>query len=207
MTQSSLDRRYVLRHTLMPAVSLMCAILLLALAMWVNAGQERLYNELSANRAAMHEDYDSLVNQRRLVDAYHRRYQHFSDLGFVGRESRLDWVETLRSATESVSLPRLSYSIEPQLPVVPPVTSVLGGEEIQIHVSKVQLEMGLLHEYDLLRFFDALQVEAPGFIKVDSCKLVFEGERRDAGGKANISATCTAQIYSVITSDVSRETV
>ncbi|MEL7185562.1 MAG: hypothetical protein AAFN50_03865, partial [Pseudomonadota bacterium] len=179
---------------------------LLAIAMWVNASQERLYNELTANRAAMHQDYDSLLNQRRLVDAYHRRYQHFSDLGFVGRESRLDWVETLRSATESVALPRLSYSIEPQLEVVPPMTSVLGGDDIQIRVSKVQLEMGLVHEYDLLRFFDALQVEAPGFIKVDSCQLVFEGERRDAGGKAK-HPTCAAQIYSVITSDVSREAV
>lgn len=207
MRRSDLDWRYVLRHTLLPGVSLLVAVVLLGTAIWVNASHERLYEAVSATRAAMHEDYDSLVNQRRLVDAYHRRYEYFSDLGFVGRERRLDWVETLRTATESVRLPRLSYSIDPQLPVVPPVTSVLGGEDIQIHVSKVQFEIGLVHELDLLRFFDALQAEAPGFIKVDSCKLVFEGERRDVGGKTNISASCAAQIYSVITSDVTQEPV
>lgn len=207
MTRSDLDWRYVLRHTLLPGVSLLLAIAMLGVAIWVNSSHERLYEAVSATRAAMHEDYDSLVNQRRLVDAYHRRYEFFSDLGFVGRESRLDWVETLRTATEKVRLPRLSYSIDPQLPVVPPVTSVLGGDDIQIHVSKVQFEIGLVHELDLLRFFDALQAEAPGFIKVDSCKLVFEGERQDVSGKTNISASCSAQIYSVITSDVTQEAV
>lgn len=207
MTQSDLDWRYIFRHTLMPGISLAVAAGLLGAALWVNASHERLYEAVSATRTAMHEDYDSLVNQRRLVEAYHRRYEYFSDLGFVGRESRLDWVETLRTATEKVRLPRLSYSIDPQLPVVPPVTSVLGGDDIQIHVSKVQFEIGLVHELDLLRFFDALQAEAPGFIKVDSCKLVFEVERRDASGKTNISASCAAQIYSVITSDVTREAV
>lgn len=207
MNRSNLDWRFVLRHTLLPGISLLVAIGLLGAAMWVNASHQRLYEAVTATRAAMHEDYDSLVNQRRLVAAYHRRYEYFSDLGFVGRESRLDWVETLRAATEKTRLPRLSYSIDPQLPVVPPVTSVLGGEDIQIRVSKVQFEIGLVHELDLLRFFDALQAEAPGFIKVDSCKLVFEGERRDVSGKTNISASCTAQIYSVITSDVSQEAV
>lgn len=207
MNRSDIDWRYIFRHTLVPSVSLFVAAALLGVAMWVNSSHKRLYEAVTSARVAMHEDYDSLVNQRRLVDAYHRRYEYFSDLGFVGRESRLDWVETLRTATEKVRLPRLSYSIDPQMPVVPPVTSVLGGDDIQIHVSKVQFEIGLVHELDLLRFFDALQAEAPGFIKVDSCKLVFEVERQDATGKTNISASCAAQIYSVITSDVSREAI
>ena len=89
MTRSELDWRYVLRHTLLPGISLLLAIAMLGVAMWVNSSHERLYEAVSATRAAMHEDYDSLVNQRRLVDAYHRRYEFFSDLGFVGRESRL----------------------------------------------------------------------------------------------------------------------
>ena len=199
------DWPYIRRHTWRPALSALVAVVCLVAAAWLHNQQERQFNELSANHSAVHEDYDALVHQRRLVDRYHRRYQRFHDLGFIGRESRLDWVETLRSTSSELAVPHLTYSIEPQLQVIPPVQSVMGGEDLQLRASKVQLEMGLLHELDLLRFFDALQANAPGLIKVDACELVWQG---DAGARAasdvNLSAICAIQLFSVITSDVSR---
>lgn len=206
MMQFEIDWPYVRRHTLRPALSALVALVFLAVAMWLHDKQERQFDELSANHNAVHEDYDALVYQRRLVDRYHRRYQRFHDLGFVGRESRLDWVETLRTTSSALNVPRVSYSIEPQLEVIPPVSSVLGGEEIQLRASRVQLEMGLLHELDLLRFFDALQASAPGLLKVDKCDLAWQTESGvRASTDVNLSATCAIQLYSVITSDVSRD--
>ena len=204
MMQFEIDWPYVRRHTLRPALSALVALVFLAIAMWLHDKQERRFNELSTSHNAVHEDYDALVYQRRLVDRYHRRYERFHNLGFVGRESRLDWVETLRSTSNELNLPRVSYSIEPQLEVIPPVSSVLGGEEIQLRASKVQLEMGLLHELDLLRFFDTLQVNAPGLLKVDKCELAWQAESgARASNDVNLSAICAIQLYSVITSDVS----
>lgn len=204
--QFEFDWPYVRRHTLRPALSALVALVCLVAATWLHDIQERQFGELAANHHAVHEDYDALVHQRRLVDRYHRRYQRFHNLGFIGRESRLDWVETLRTTSSELAVPRLTYSIEPQLQVIPPVQSVMGGEDLQLRASKVQLEMGLLHELDLLRFFDALQANAPGLIKVDACELAWQG---DTGAKAttdiNLSATCAIQLFSVITSDVSRD--
>ena len=201
-----IDWPYVRRHTLRPALSALVALVLLATAMWLQDKQERRFDELFAHHNAVHKDYDALVYQRRLVDRYHRRFQRFHDLGFVGRESRLDWVETLRTTSNTLSLPRVSYSIEPQLEVIPPITSVLGGEEIQLRASKVQLEMGLLHELDLLRFFDTLQENAPGLLKVDNCDLAWQAESGSrASTGVNLSASCAIQLYSVITSDMSRD--
>lgn len=206
MTKFEFDWPYIRRHTLRPALSALAAVLLVVAAAWLHDKQERQFSELSANHNAVHEDYDALVHQRRLVDRYHRRYQRFHNQGFIGHESRLDWVETLRTTTTGLTLPRLTYSIEPQLQVIPPVQSTLGGDAIQLRASKVQLEMGLLHELDLLRFFDELQANAPGLIKVDACELAWQAE---AGGSVandvNLSATCAIQLFSVITSDVSRE--
>ncbi len=206
MTRFEFDWPYVRRHTLRPVLSAVVATMALAIAFWAHEHQRVRYDELAANRNAVHQDYDALVHQRRLVDRYHRRYQRFGELGFVGRENRLDWVETLRMTANGLSLPRLSYAIEPQIEVIPPVQSVLGGDDLQIRASKVQLELGLLHELDLLRFFDALQAHAPGLIKVDDCDLRWEpraGSR--ANDDANLSASCTVQLYSAITSDVGRE--
>lgn len=206
MKRFEFDWPYVRRHTMRPLLSAVVAVVGLVGALWAHDYQRARYNELAANRNAVHEDYDALVHQRRLVDRYHRRYQRFDDLGFIGRESRLDWVETLRVTAGGLSLPRLTYSIEPQIEVIPPVQSVLGGEDLQVRASKVHLELGLLHEMDLLRFFDELQDNAPGLIKVDSCELSWEVETgRRLNTDANLSASCAVQLYSVITSDVGRE--
>jgi hypothetical protein len=150
----------------------------------------------------MHEDYDALVDQKRLVNRYYRSYQRFHELGFIGKENRLDWVESMRQASESLGLSTMSYSLEPQRAVAAPIRSSLGGEDIQIHVSRLRLEMGLIHELDLLRFFDKLQSLAPGLIKVDECDLTLTGDGDGRAGEENLSAICTIQIYSAITSDV-----
>jgi len=203
MNGLDIDFDYVRRYTLRPTLSALVAIVALVVAAWLHASKVQQYSHYEANQDAVHEDYDALVFQRRLVDRYHRRYERYHDLGFIGRESRLDWIETLRTTAETLELPRVSYAIEPQLEVVAPVESAIDVDSIQIHVTRAQLEMGLIHELDLLRFFDELQAAAPGLIKVDDCALTWLSDNEAASpADANLSAICSVQIFSVITSDV-----
>lgn len=203
MTPSDLDWGYVRQYTLIPATTALVAVIALVVSFYVQRGQTLLHEQLSANQSVIQEDYDALVNRRRIVDRYHRRYQQFSELGFVGMESRLDWIETLRASSDQQTLPNVSYVIEPQLRAVAPVESILAGDDIHVHVSKLELEMGLVHELDLLRFVDDLQQNAPGLIKVDRCELAWRGEIGDRlDAEANIQANCSVAIFSVITADV-----
>ncbi len=206
MTRSDFDWPFVRQNMLVPAVTAILAVLALIAAYWVHTEQVRQYSRLSGSHAAIHEDYDALVLRRRLVDLYHRRYLQFHDLGFVGRESRLDWIESLRTTTEELTLPRVSYAIEPQVMAIAPVQAMSSGDNVQIYRSSMRVEMGLVHELDLLRLIDELQGRAPGLIKVDNCELdwqVDEERRLQAG--ANIQASCGLKIYSLITSDVAAE--
>ncbi len=202
MRRSDFDLHYVRRYTLRPLASMVVAAVVLLVAVWLHEERAEEYSQFAANHDAVHEDYDALIYQRRLVDRYHRRYQRFHELGFIGRESRLDWIETLRTTAESLELPHVSYAIEPQLGVVAPVESIIDVEDIQIRVSRARLEMGLIHELDLLRFFDELQTAAPGLIKVDDCALTWLADGTARGSEPNLSANCSIQIFSVITSDV-----
>ena len=203
MTKFEFDWSYIRRHTLVPTVTLAVAAVAAVASVNIEVSQTEYHEQLIANQLVMQEDYSALIYRRRLVDRYHRRYQQFSELGFVGMESRLDWIETLREASTELTLPRVSYVMEPQLRAVAPVQSILAGEDISIHVSKLELEMGLVHELDLLRFVDELQEKAPGLIKVDSCDLSWQqGEEGKLRAQPNILASCSVEIYSVITSDV-----
>lgn len=204
MNPSDLDWRYIRRHTLIP---LLCLLVSGAAAMAgyvLKKEQSALNEQLTANQVVVQEDYAALVHRRRIVDRYHRRYQQFSALGFVGMESRLDWIETLRRSSRELTLPRVSYIIEPQLNATAPVESILAGDNVSIHVSRMDLEMSLIHELDLLRFVDELQRKAPGLIKVDRCELVWQADpQQPLTADANIAASCLLAIYSVITADVS----
>jgi len=203
MNLSDLDWRYICRYTVLPVATAAVATLALVASVWTHGEQQEVFAQFNANQHAMHRDYDALVYRRQLVDRYHRRYEQFHDLGFVGQESRLDWIAVLRETSTDLTLPRVSYAIEPQLKVVAPVQSIHAGEDIQIHLSRLQVEMGLVHEIDLLRFFDELQQKAPGLIKVDRCDLTWQAESAaTAAVGPNILADCSILIFSVITSDV-----
>ena len=203
MNPSDLDWRYVRRHTLIPLVCLIVSAAAAATGYMLKEKQAELHEQLTANQMVVQEDYAALVQRRRIVDRYHRRYQQFSMLGFVGMESRLDWIETLRESSGELTLPRVSYIIEPQLNAVAPVESILAGDNVSIHVSRMELEMSLVHELDLLRFVDELQQNAPGLIKVDQCELNWQADpQQTLMADVNIGARCTLAIYSVITADV-----
>ena len=203
MIPSDFDWTYVRRHTLIPFICLLASAAAVVAAHVLKQQQLELNEQITANQVVVQEDYASLVQRRRIVDRYHRRYQQFAALGFVGMESRLDWVETLRMSSGVLTLPRVSYIIEPQLNAIAPVQSILAGDDISIHVSRLDLEMSLVHELDLLRFVDELQQNAPGLIKVDRCELLWQADPQQALiPDVNIGANCTLSIYSVITADV-----
>ena len=206
MNRFELDWSYIRRSTLLPIFTAVVAVAMLVVGIWAQDRQQRMYLQFSVNQDAVHEDYDDLVHRRRLIDRYHRRYQQFQALGFVGEESRLEWIETLRATSTDLFLPRVSYAIQPQLQVVAPVQSIPTGDDAHVYLSRLELEIGLVHELDLLHFFDELQHNAPGLIKVDRCDLLWQADADTRlAAAANILASCSIQIFSVITSDVGDE--
>lgn len=204
MKPNRLDWKYLRKGTLLPGTSLLIAGIVLGASAWYHGTQARAYEVFTTNKEAISEDYNELVYRRRLLARYHRRYRELQDLGFVGRERRLDWIETIRTAAKSLDLPNVTYSLEPQLEVIRPVQSASPNAEIQIYLSRLELELGLVHEVDLLRFFNRLEQEAPGLMRVDQCKLTRQpGAAEKLAARMNISANCSMMIFSVITSDIS----
>ncbi len=203
MKPTRMDWQYLRKDTFVPGLSLAVTTILFITSLWYHGVQIDLYEGHTTHHQAMSQDYDALVYRRRLLDRYHRRYQALRELGFVAQESRLDWIETVRSIARELDLPNLTYSLEPQLEVVRPVQPASSDTEIQIYLSRLDLELELVHEGDLLRFFDRLQGEAPGLMKVDQCDL----ERQfDIGqslkAETNIAVDCSLDIFTVVTSDV-----
>jgi hypothetical protein len=203
MKPARIDWEYVLKGTLVPGISLTVAVVLLGFGYWFHDRQQSLYEMNTVNREVISEEYDELVYRRKLLERYYRRYSELQLLGFVGRENRLDWIATIRSAAKGLDLPNVTYSLEPQLQVIRPVQPASSSADIQVFLSRLEIEFGLVHELDLLRFFDRLELEAPGLMKVDRCNMMRQSKEDDAlVAESNINANCSLMIFSVITSDI-----
>lgn len=203
MKPAKKDWIFLRAHTLVPGASLLVAIVILGVSFWYHGEQKRVFDSFSSNQEMMYQNYDQLIHRRRLLDRYYRRYQELQESGFVGQESRLDWIETIRSTAKRLDLPNVAYSVEPQREVLRPVESASSTAQIQIYLSRVQFELGLVHELDLLRFFRRLEEEAPGLMKVDRCSLARQlGPDTELVAESNIVATCSMALFSVITSDI-----
>ena len=202
MKLAEVDWGYVRRHTLRPAASAIVALAVLG-ACWVFQDRQRsLHTDYSVNQLSIHKEYDALIYGRRLIERYHRRYGEFRAAGFVGLERRVDWVETIRVAATGLNLPSVSYSIEPQVPAIVPVNSGQNGADVQTKLSRLRMNLGLVHEGDLLRFFTRLDSEAPGLMKVDRCSLVRQSNaQQELTAGTNLIADCSLTMFSVITSD------
>lgn len=139
----------------------------------------RKYLSVDQDERAIAEHYPHFV-------ALHRR-------GVIGDEHRLSWVEALRGAATDLGLPALSYDIEAQQPYQPDFTLATGAFDVR--VSRMHLALGLLHEGDLERLFDALARRAEGLYSVRACDL----KRSTDGGRAGarLAADCLLEWYTL----------
>ncbi len=106
-------------------------------------------------------------NDKQEIQDYQPRFVTLRERGFFGEERRLDWMEQIQHIRESRKLLPITYEISAQqvFQVGPGVP--IG--DLELHGSKMKLQMDLLHEGDLLNFLDDLKHR--GFYTVQECKV------------------------------------
>ena len=154
---------------------------------------------LEASALALRESRDRfrfMDEEERLIEALTPRYRALEARGIIGSESRLDWVEALRSASRRLALPELRYALgtQEQLPAERVAHSAMFG----VHRSVMELHLGLLHEEDLLRLVDLVEVEAQGLFSVSSCHIRRAGEDFVQHPAAlNLRAACVLEWFTL----------
>lgn len=127
-------------------------------------------------------------DEEAIITQYVDKYRQLQQSGFIGDEQRIDWLNALRIANERVDLFGINYGIETQQPYA--YAAELNPGQFSVRQSVMKLEFRLLHELDLLRFFDALRTQNNGLFHLDNCAL----RRTETTGairyQPNITASC-----------------
>ena len=72
------------------------------------------------------------------------------------------------------------------------------GARFGVYRSLMDLQLGLLHEEDLIRLFEVMEKESPGLFSVTSCRVWRVGAQfAHLPGAVNLRAACTLEWFSL----------
>lgn len=158
------------------------------------------FNRANAAFRSISSRYLAVDEEEKLIRSYLPRFIDLYESGMIGNEQRLNWVEVLRAAGDEIRMPSLSYQIESQQVYTPDFPLNMG--KYRLYSSKMSLNMQLLHEGDLFRILDELDLHARGNYSLSSCSinqtLTEITDNPDAG---NISARCDLQWFTIRLAD------
>lgn len=153
---------------------------------------EREYAINHANFRTSSQQYLAVDEEERIIEEFYPVFARMVRDGLLGEERRLSWLETLREAGSAIDIPELSYKLDAQREAEPLPGLTLG--EFSVYVSPMSLNLGLLHEGDLVRLLDALEREAHGLYSVRRCDMrLREGALTADPDTPNVRADCVLE--------------
>lgn len=123
---------------------------------------QRQLGEARSRLAAAEDD-------RANMSTYAREYATLLDRKIIGGDKRLDWIEGLEAIQRQNSTPQFTYTIAPQQPYTP--VPPLDSGNFSLFLSGMSLQLELLHEEQLITFFEALRTKINGRFLLDNCKM------------------------------------
>lgn len=127
-------------------------------------------------------------DEKEIIVNYLGRYQQLQRSGFVGEEQRINWLDGLRLTNQQVGLFGVDYQISVQQPYA--YAAEINPAPLSLLQSMMKLRLRLLHEEDLLHFFETLSRQNVGVFLINQCDV----KRIDTGGvirfQPNLQAEC-----------------
>ena len=128
-------------------------------------------------------------NEQEDLQGYYHQYQNLVEQNVIGQERRLDWIETIEKIRNQLNIFSVKYKLEPQETLNLENNST--SNSFDLHRSNMTLDFSLLHEGQLLNFFDALSEEAKGMYLLENCTLTRNDLVRQLRFIPNLQAECT----------------
>ena len=181
---------------------LACLILLAAGAAcigWARQEQRDARGELAAARDARTQARERLARiaeEEREVKEKLQVYLRLRELGILGVERRLEWADAMGRIRAQRELPDLRYRVERQR-----LLASVGSKAapVDFYASTMKLEVGALHEGDLLDILTDLRDMGNAFYAVQRCTIGRTGPAPAVAGLApRLRADCDIDLITVI---------
>ncbi|MCF6282436.1 MAG: hypothetical protein L3J28_09535 [Candidatus Polarisedimenticolaceae bacterium] len=171
------------------AISLVLGLSLLLFSFNYLTEAEEQREETQRNLYSLTSKYQKARRDKHLINDYLVPYRRLVQMGMVGKEDRLNWVDTLRASVQALQVPRMQFQFSPQQRFDKGIMD--AGSQLVVYSSRMKLDVGLLHEIDLLRLVAELERQIPALFTVDSCSInPVSGERVYTADQHNLNVRC-----------------
>jgi hypothetical protein len=165
-----------------PLIVWLLSLSLSFLAYWlVENHYSKIYSSyLSQEQAhiAIKRKFDEARRNRALYQQYLAQYKQLQENGIIGEEQRLSWIEELQNINKKYRFVGLHYEISPQRTVNLPKVNL--SDNVKINVSSMKIQAGLLHEGDVVSFWQELRSNAKGLFGLEECSIESKFRRGQA---------------------------
>ena len=125
-------------------------------------------------------------------------FERMREHGMIGEQNRFEWIESIARIKNNRKLFEIKYKIEPQRQLDYAGVVATGGADLV--VSRMKLDMLLLHEDDLLNFLADLQAAKKAYVSVRQCavtRLEREAPTTATALQPRLLAECQLDLVSV----------
>ncbi len=200
MTRDELDWPMIKFSTITFIVILMVSVALIVGSWKFKDDMLRKYNQNKVQFNSISQKYLTVDEDEKIIRQYYPEFVSLYKKGLVGREHRLNWIETLRASSERIKLPGLTYGISPQETYSPGFTINLG--RFALYSSAMKLNIGMMHEGDLSRLIIDLNKYAEGIFTITECRFTRTSTSIiESGDAKNIVADCKLQWLNIRMAD------
>ncbi len=172
------------------AAALVSAIILYSSGKYVESTRDDLRNAQQLLHDARNRLATAYQDQENMA-IYPREYGALLEQNIIGDGQRLDWIEGLERIRQENLVTDFRYSIAPQKIYAPQLPIDSGN--FDIGYSEMKLQFDLLHEGQLLDFFDALRADIKGWYQLEGCALQRTGTagEEEQTSSARLKAECS----------------
>jgi len=164
--------RAISRQLALPALAFLVLVAAGVVLIWsAQRTLARDNGQLAVARAERQQAQERLVRiaeEEREVRENIEVYRRLKELGVIGEERRLEWVDAMARIRAQRGLLDLRYQVERQKLL----KSVPGKPaNVDVRSSTMNVELALLHEADLLRFLDDVRASGNAHYSVRRCSI------------------------------------
>ncbi|WP_019555686.1 hypothetical protein [Thiomicrorhabdus arctica] len=182
-------------------------VLLMSLSALTWYGYEEVTKELNAQEKPKILKLNSLQSQVRflqqqvkLYEQYGEKYEELIKKGLVKKQDRVFWTDSLIRLTDEYLIPNLKFSFSAEKTLGSGQFSHINIPNGLFFFSRVELNMDLQHEEDLLRVLETINQKISPLYLVESCKTQLKDSDHKVNAnfdllQGNVSASCSLIVF------------
>lgn len=167
---------------------------LLTTSEWLDA-REREFDRARRDLARAADQYRNASDNQAVYREYADRFRDMSARGWIGDEGRLTWIEALQAINGDLKLPVLRYEIGQREAV--PHDRANGSTRLHLYRTPMRLDIGALHEYDVVELLRRLDEVGDGLLSLTGCTMTRADRIRIDPRIANVDADCELYWYTL----------